>query len=615
MTTITVNNAAQLTSALQTVRGGDTINLAGGNYGDFYINKSFASDITIKSLSSSAPASFHSLNITSSSHLKIDGVLVNFTPTASTLAFSPAVTISDSSFITFANSAIKAGAAINGVSPSATVMDSTQNILGFPTGYGMSIARSTNVVVNHNDISQVHKGIVLNGASNLTISNNDIHDIRTSGIVGTGDKLTIDGNHIHDSNPWHWGSGDHADFLALWTTAGRVGPSTDIKITNNLFEQGKGTAVLGMWMQGGAAGFSNVTISGNAFLDGNFQGISLFDVANSKVDHNVLLQTSGDSKAAPGILLAGGVKNVTVSDNIAGSVNDMSKSTGAAANVIGSNQLVQRFDLGKAGFYGDDLVSKIASTLDLTSFYGVALSGLTPSAIAAAAAKALAVEATAPAGLNGAGIVVVGDWTGSRLVGTAGNDTITGKVSVDTLVGGAGDDTYIVSSTATVIIEKALSGTDTVIAKGDYTLKDNLENLTISPGTVNGWVAIGNSANNVIKGNLGDNYIDGGAGADTLFGDAGKDVLNGGIGNDRLTGGTGLDVFKFERGGGKDVVTDFNKVDHDAIDISSFLKAGLKAVLTDVGYDVSISFSTGDSIVLTGVHAKDLIATTTGFTI
>jgi len=42
--------------------------------------------------------------------------------------------------------------------------------------------------------------------------------------------------------------------------AGQTSASTDIKITNNLMEQGKGTAVLGMWMQGGDIGYTNVRV-------------------------------------------------------------------------------------------------------------------------------------------------------------------------------------------------------------------------------------------------------------------------------------------------------------------------------------------------------------------
>jgi hypothetical protein len=45
------------------------------------------------------------------------------------------------------------------------------------------------------------------------------------------------------------------------------------------------------------------------------------------------------------------------------------------------------------------------------------------------------------------------------------------------------------------------------------------------------------------------------------------------------------------------------------------MKAGYKAVLTDVGSDVQVSFAgTSDVITLTGVHAKDLVGTFYGFT-
>jgi Ca2+-binding RTX toxin-like protein len=166
-----------------------------------------------------------------------------------------------------------------------------------------------------------------------------------------------------------------------------------------------------------------------------------------------------------------------------------------------------------------------------------------------------------------------------------------------------------------VIIEQVGGGIDTVIAKGDYTLQANVENLVINNTETNAWGGTGNALNNVITGNAGANRLDGGAGNDTINGGAGNDMIIGGAGDDRLIGGAGKDTFKFEMGSGHDVVVDFTKADHDILDISTYLKAGYKAVLHDVGADVTVSFSTGDSITLTGVHASDLIASQTGFTI
>ena len=61
-----------------------------------------------------------------------------------------------------------------------------------------------------------------------------------------------------------------------------------------------------------------------------------------------------------------------------------------------------------------------------------------------------------------------------------------------------------------------------------------------------------------LYGFAGNDTLLGGKGADELYGDSGADTLDGGAGNDRLEGGTGDDLYKFERGGGRDVINDFD---------------------------------------------------------
>ena len=617
MSTITVTNAAQLTNALGSAHGGDVISLAAGNYGDVSISgRTFASDVKITSQNAGSPANLHSLSITGSSHLNVDGVTVRFAPTTSTYAFSPAVKIDGSQSIIFAHSTVTGGAAVNGVGATATVLDATGNVQGMPTGYGVSISNSSAIVVDSVDISQVNKGVVLAASNHITISNDDIHNMRTTGIVGANiSDVLIKNNHIHDSNPWHWGSGDHADFLAMWSDATQIGANNNITITNNLMEQGKGTAVLGMWLQGGTQLFTNVTISNNAFLNGNTQGITLNGVSGGKIDHNVMLQTSGDAKAAPGILLTSNVQNISVSDNITSSVADTSKSIGVAANTIGANQIVQNLNPLAANYYSGDLIKAVEAAFSgHTGLYAAGDGGLHGALATAAVSKALAVEALALVAPGG-GATIGGTWSNDRLVGTGGNDVIDGVGGNDTLIGGAGDDTYIVNSGAPTIVERAGEGVDTVIAKGDFTLGANLENLVINNASSNNWNGTGNELDNRITGNAGSNFLSGGDGNDTLDGGAGNDILLGGGGNDLLIGGAGKDIFRFELHSGRDVVRDFSAADHDVIDISNYLRAGLNPVLHDVGADVVISFGSGDSITLMGVHAGSLLATSAGFTI
>jgi Ca2+-binding RTX toxin-like protein len=118
------------------------------------------------------------------------------------------------------------------------------------------------------------------------------------------------------------------------------------------------------------------------------------------------------------------------------------------------------------------------------------------------------------------------------LNGGGGNDTLDGGTGNDTLIGGEGDDTYIVDSTGDVITEESNAGNDSVISSIDWTLGNNLENLTLS-GTnhINGT---GNSLNNRLTGNAGDNI---------LRGLEGNDILDGGLGGDELIGGEGDDTY------------------------------------------------------------------------
>lgn len=118
------------------------------------------------------------------------------------------------------------------------------------------------------------------------------------------------------------------------------------------------------------------------------------------------------------------------------------------------------------------------------------------------------------------------------LYGYGGNDSLNGGTGNDTMYGGKGDDTYTVDSTTDVINENAGEGIDLVKSSVSYTLRDNVENLTLTGTTaINGT---GNALNNTIIGNSAVN---------TLNGSAGDDILDGGAGNDKMYGGAGNDSY------------------------------------------------------------------------
>lgn len=107
------------------------------------------------------------------------------------------------------------------------------------------------------------------------------------------------------------------------------------------------------------------------------------------------------------------------------------------------------------------------------------------------------------------------------LTGTAIDDRITGGAGADTMIGGLGDDTYMVDEIDDVVTENVNEGTDTVLSTISYTLRDHVENLTLT-GTA-ALTGTGNTSDNILTGGAGNDTLDGSAGADTMIGGLGCD--------------------------------------------------------------------------------------------
>ena len=158
----------------------------------------------------------------------------------------------------------------------------------------------------------------------------------------------------------------------------------------------------------------------------------------------------------------------------------------------------------------------------------------------------------------GAGaFTLAGNSLDNVLTGNADDNFINGGKGADTMTGGAGNDTYIVDNVGDKVIETgtSLSEIDTVYSYVDYTLGANVEVLSLVGSATKGT---GNALNNAIYGNAGDNILDGGAGTDTLTGGAGADTF---VFSSRSDMGLGIN---------RDVITDFNSLQGDKIDLTKF---------------------------------------------
>ncbi len=138
------------------------------------------------------------------------------------------------------------------------------------------------------------------------------------------------------------------------------------------------------------------------------------------------------------------------------------------------------------------------------------------------------------------------------LTGNDAANMLDGGAGADSLIGGAGNDIYIVDNLSDVIQEQSNAAeTDSVRAWRDWTLGDNLENLTLLG--VKPLHGSGNALDNRLTGNGSANSLDGGAGNDVLAGASGNDTLTGGAGSDTFAFTTPLNAIR-----NVDTITDFS---------------------------------------------------------
>ncbi|WP_137887427.1 calcium-binding protein, partial [Pseudomonas sp. 2FE] len=203
---------------------------------------------------------------------------------------------------------------------------------------------------------------------------------------------------------------------------------------------------------------------------------------------------------------------------------------------------------------------------------------------------------TGAAAING-----TGNTLDNTLYGNGAANVLDGGTGNDSLIGYAGNDSYIVDSTLDVVTESSSLSTelDSVTSSVDWTLGNNLENLTLTGAAISGT---GNTLANVLTGN---------ANANTLVGNAGNDTLDGAAGADTLTGGLGDDTYIIDDAG--DVITEASAEGTDTVRSSLTYTLGANVEkLTLTG--VSAIDGTGNTLAntLTGNSAANTLDGGTG---
>ena len=136
-----------------------------------------------------------------------------------------------------------------------------------------------------------------------------------------------------------------------------------------------------------------------------------------------------------------------------------------------------------------------------------------------------------------------GDKGADTIDGGDGNDQLFGGKGDDLIQGGAGVDEaayYDRGSKGPLIID-LVAGT----ADGDGIGHDTLVSIEDASGGKFADVITGDGQANTLLGYAGDDVLAGGDGSDQLVGDNGNDTLVGGGGGDKMSGWHGLDTFVY----------------------------------------------------------------------
>ncbi|HQM82718.1 MAG TPA: calcium-binding protein [Syntrophorhabdaceae bacterium] len=160
------------------------------------------------------------------------------------------------------------------------------------------------------------------------------------------------------------------------------------------------------------------------------------------------------------------------------------------------------------------------------------------------------------------------------ILGTEGNDTITGPLNTGvTIYGLGGNDTITAGNAGDIIYGGA-----------------GYENISGQGGDD---IIYGENDGDTLNGDAGNDTVYGGGGNDNITGGAGNDMLSGDAGNDNINGGPGDDTYLFGRGGGFDRL--YEDSGNDTLRLTGLNRANVEFSISGTRYDNGIQVRIKDT--------------------
>lgn len=309
-------------AALKAAKAGDVILLPPGDYGAVRIDKFKPTDtVTLRAEDPSNPPRFESVMLYGCENVVLDGLHVELPFSPTMVSHAAIVSIRSSAKVALLNSVVLGPVATTGDPENADPKARTSDfIIGRPTGRGVYIELSDEVLIEGNDISRAERGLVAYDCPRIVVRGNDIHDVRTSPVAmsETGLEWIVERNWLHSTHPWSYGgSGDHGGYVRMWGFKNKAKPKpmpAKVVVRENLLDRNTGDAILGIMIETDQDPWPSFEVIDNLIISDNTQAIALAS-AHGRIVGNIGLQpppladdkrsVADISKAGPSILFRG----------------------------------------------------------------------------------------------------------------------------------------------------------------------------------------------------------------------------------------------------------------------------------------------------------------------
>lgn len=297
--TVTVSTAAQLTIAVKAAKGGDTILLAAGNYGDVAVSNFHPTSlVTIKSADPDNDAVMRSLWITRVSNVVFEDFDVNRTLAAGVSTNTTAVQVNGGVNLTF--SGVDIHGSLNG-----SALDD---------GHGMIISGGNHISIIDSTFQQLRTAVIVRGEDFL-FAGNTVTEVQEGISISSMTRGVFQQNYMANWQA-NYAAGAHPDMFQVHS-GGKATASSDLIFRDNVMLPGAnpvGGILIGMSGAGRTDKHEHILIENNYYEGAYRHAISVNNANDIIVRDNTVLM-GNNAGLVPAINLTD-IRGGLIEDNV-----------------------------------------------------------------------------------------------------------------------------------------------------------------------------------------------------------------------------------------------------------------------------------------------------------